>query len=368
VRAETQRAFWLALNFLVTQGYLSVSKALRYFDSPEKLFEPDLHWLNSISLGELARSKILSGEPQARAWEELEKLKKKEYTLLTFKDSQYPQVLREIIEPPLVLYCSGQVEVLSWAAVAVVGSRRPSAYGRVLAEKLAEELASSGLVVVSGLARGIDTMAHRGALRSGRTIAVLGSGLDQVYPRENKMMAEKIAEKGVVISEFPLDSEPLGYHFPLRNRVISGLSLACLVVEASLKSGALITAHLALDQGREVLAVPGPVNSILSQGTNYLIKHGARLVETVEDILSELPSPWKEAAQNRLEERRQQMPEMEDREKKVFSALPDKSTIHIDELAEKIEMPVAELLTILLALEMKELVVQEAGRFFRRRG
>lgn len=367
MRVEERRVFWLALNYLVTDGFLSAGKALRYFDFPEKLFQPDKDWLNSISLSESTRQKILSGKLLERAAQELEKLGEKEYTLLTFEDSGYPQILREIVEPPLVLYCHGQPEVLSWATVAVVGSRRPTAYGRMMAEKLADELAASGLVVISGLARGIDTLAHRGALRSGRTVAVLGSGLDKIYPKENRMLAEKITEKGAVVSEFPLDSEPLGYHFPLRNRVISGLSLACLVIEASQKSGALITARLALDQGREVLAVPGPVTSDLSQGTNYLIKHGAKLVESVEDVVSELPFPWKEAALSRLAERRQSVPELEDREKRVFEALPENSVIHIDELSDKIQIAVAELLTILLSLEMKELVVQEAGKFFRRR-
>jgi len=249
----------------------------------------------------------------------------------------------------------------------VVGSRKPSGYGKVMADRLSEALAACGLVVVSGLARGVDTMAHRGALRSGWTVAVLGSGLENIYPGENRMLAEKIAETGAVISEFPLDSEPLGFHFPLRNRVISGLSLACLVIEASLKSGALITARLAADQGREVLAVPGPVDSDLSRGANLLIKHGAKLVESAEDILMELPSPWKEAALSRLSEKNRFSPELEGREKEVYQALPETSLIHIDDLADKIQISVAELLTVLLALEMKDLVVQEAGKFFRRR-
>lgn len=367
MRTERNSAFWLALNYLVTEGFLSAGKALHYFDSSEKLFDAEKDWLWSINLSESARKKILSGELKDWACLELEMLREKEYTLLTFEDKQYPQILREIVEPPLVLYCYGQAEVTGWAAVAVVGSRRPSAYGRTVAERLAEELAATGLVVVSGLARGIDTQAHRGALRSGRTIAVLGSGLDRMYPKENRMLAERIAEKGAVVSEFPLEAEPLHYHFPLRNRVISGLALACVVVEASRKSGALITARLALDQGREVLAVPGPVTSELSQGTNYLIKQGAELVESSEDVVSELPSPWKEVAISQLAASRRRVPELEDREKKVFEALPEDTVIHIDELSDKIQMTVAELLTILLSLEMRELVVQEAGKFFRRR-
>lgn len=358
---------WLVLNYLVSEGLLSASRAVSLQQAGRGLFPPDEALFDSFRLRPAARQKLQSGELLARAEVELEKLARKEYTLLTFEDARYPRLLREIVEPPPVLYCLGQPEILDWAAVAVVGSRRPSSYGRIQAEKLSEEMAACGLVVVSGLARGIDTLAHRGALRNGRTVAVLGSGLENIYPRENRMLAEQITEKGALVSEFPLDSEPLGFHFPLRNRIISGLSLACLVVEAGLKSGALITARLAADQGREVLAVPGPVDSELSRGTNFLIKHGARLTESVEDILLELPSPWKEAALSLLSEKKASSPELSGREKQVYQALPETSLIHIDALSDKIQMSVAELLTVLLALEMKDLVVQEAGKFFRRR-
>ncbi|MGB9893563.1 MAG: DNA-processing protein DprA, partial [Candidatus Saccharicenans sp.] len=365
MRSKEHLVFRLVLNYLVIDGYLSAKKAFQFFDSEEKVFQPDKNWLGSLKVSQTVKEKLLSGELLVRAERELEKLEKKEYTLLPFEDSRYPQFLREVVEPPLVLYCYGQAEILGWAAVAMVGSRRPTSYGRLMAEKLAEQLAATGLVVVSGLARGIDTLAHKGALRSGLTVAVLGSGLENLYPKENRMLAEKIAEKGAVVSEFPLDSEPLGFHFPRRNRLISGLSLACLVIEASRHSGALITAKLAADQGREVLALPGPVTSELSQGTNFLLKQGARLVETAEDIILELPSPWKEAALNRLAEKHDSRPELVGRERQVYEALPENSVIHIDDLSDKIQIGVAELLAILLSLEMKELVVQEAGKFFR---
>ncbi|MDD8020684.1 MAG: DNA-processing protein DprA [Acidobacteriota bacterium] len=367
MRLDNYQVFWLALNYLVTDGYLSAGKALRYFDSEDKLLQPDKDYLSTCQLSALARQKILSGELLSRASLEVEKLKQKEYTLLSFKDSGYPELLREIVEPPLVLYSHGQTELLNLSGVAIVGSRHPTGYGRLLADKLADELAACGLIVTSGLARGIDTLAHQGALRSGRTLAVLGSGLDRVYPKENRLLAEKIAAKGLVVSEFPLEAEPLAFHFPLRNRVLSGLSLACLVVEAGPKSGALITARLALDQGREVMAVPGPVTSELSRGTNFLIKHGAKLVESAEDIISELPFPWNEAALNCLASKSKQPLEVNEQEKKVLVALPENSVVHIDELSDKIQIPVAELLTVLLSLEMKEAVIQEPGKFFRRR-
>lgn len=358
---------WLGLNYLVSEGLLSASKALKLLARTNGIFPPDETTLDSLKIRPAARHELRSSEWLKRAESELEKLVKKEYTLITFEDDRYPRLLREVVEPPLVLYCLGQPEILNWAAVAVVGSRRPSSYGKMLADRLSEELAACGLVVVSGLARGIDTLAHRGALRQGRTVAVLGSGLENIYPKENRMLAEKIAQNGAVVSEFHLEAEPLNFHFPLRNRVISGLSLACLVVEASLRSGALITARLAADQGREVLAVPGPVDSELSRGTNFLLKQGARPVESAEDVLLELPSPWKEAALSRMIEKKRFHPELAGREKEVYQALPETSHIHIDELSDKIQISVAELLTVLLGLEMKDLVVQEAGKFFRRR-
>ncbi len=367
MKEENRKLLWLALNFLVTDGLISARKARGYFDLPEKLFFPDRNWLQSLNLSEKAKERILSGRLRDDSLRELEKIEKKEYTLLTIEDSGYPAVLKEILEPPLVLYVKGQPEILGWAAVAVVGSRKPSGYGRVMSEKLAGDLAAAGLVVVSGLARGIDTCAHKGALRTGRTVGVLGSGLDVIYPGENRMLAEKISENGAIVSEFPLDSGPAGYHFPLRNRIISGLSLACLVVEASRRSGALITARLALDAGREVMALPGPVTSELSSGTNFLIKNGAKLVETAVDVITELPFPWREAALSLVMDRIQKKIELEGREKLVYEAIPEKDLIHIDELSDKIQMPVAELMTVLLALEMQELVVQEAGSLFRRR-
>jgi len=367
VRIDNHQVFWLALNYLVTDGCLSAGKALRFFDSEDKLLNPEPDYLSCCQLSSLARQRILSGELVSRASLEAEQLERNGYILLNFKDSQYPQLLKEIVEPPVVLYAYGQIDLLNQAGVAVVGSRHPTAYGRLLADKLADELAACGLVVTSGLARGIDTLAHQGALRSGKTLAVLGSGLDRIYPKENRLLAEKIAARGLVVSEFPLGSEPLSFHFPLRNRVLSGLSLACLVVEAGLKSGALITAGLALDQGREVMAVPGPVTSDLSRGTHFLIKHGAKLVESVEDIVSELPFPWNEAALNQLTTSKSARSELNSQEKKVLQALSENEVIHIDELSDKIQIPVGELLTVLLSLEMKEAVIQEPGKFFRRR-
>jgi DNA processing protein len=221
-------------------------------------------------------------------------------------------------------------------------------------------------VVVSGLARGIDSIAHWGALGSGRTVAVLGSGLDDVYPPENKGLYRKIAESGTVITEFPPRMPPFGFHFPLRNRIISGLSLATLVVEATRQSGSLITARLALEQNREVMAVPGNLTSGLSRGANWLIKSGAKLVETWEDVVEELPLPLRESLLAPKAREKRTVPAMSPEERKVFDCLSAEALIHIDELVEAADASVSEMLGLLLSLELKGLVRQVPGKYFQR--
>ncbi len=303
-----------------------------------------------------------------RARRELEILRRKAYTLLTLEDPEYPEGLKEIYDPPFVLYCAGRTEALANPAVAVVGSRKPTAYGRVMAEKLGDDLASRGCVIVSGMARGIDACAHSGALRSGRTVAVLGSGLDICYPRENGGLFERIMEKGAVLSEFPLGTPPLGHHFPIRNRIISGLSLGLVVVEAADRSGSLISAKFALDQGREVLAVPGSAFSEQSRGANGLLRDGAGLVETWEDVAGALPPPWKENLLAEKDKKGQNRRDSLDREEKaLIGVLSPEIPIHIDDLAEKTGHSVARLLALLLGLELKGWVVQHPGKNFLRR-
>jgi DNA processing protein len=289
----------------------------------------------------------------------------KGYFLLTREDPFYPSNLREIFDPPLVLYGAGRPEVLNEPAVAVVGARRPSPYGRAAAERLAKDLAAAGLTVVSGLARGIDSASHWGALGSGITVAVLGSGLNDIYPPENKGLFRKIAERGAVVTEFPPEMPPFSFHFPLRNRVISGLSLATVVVEATRQSGSLITARLSLEQNRDVMAVPGCPASDLSQGTNWLIKSGAKLVETWEDVVEELPSPLRERLLSRRTEEKR-MPATSPEEKRILDCLSVEAPVHIDELVEAADASVSELLGLLLNLELKGLVRQAPGKFFLR--
>ncbi|MCF7907760.1 MAG: DNA-processing protein DprA [Candidatus Omnitrophica bacterium] len=220
--------------------------------------------------------------------DELRLIEKNKVICLDIFDPGYPSLLREIDSAPLLLYLEGDLTVLNKPLFAIVGSRNATNYGISLAHDYAVKLSSLGIVIISGLARGVDTAAHKGAIETGETVAVLGSGLLNVYPRENQALFEKITAKGVVISEFPLNTPPLPENFPRRNRIVSGLSCGVLVVEAAKRSGALITARLACEQNREVFAIPGPVNSLLSKGPHFLIKDGAKLVETLEDILDEL--------------------------------------------------------------------------------
>lgn len=223
---------------------------------------------------------------------ELELAKKHNIKVISINDSSYPEILKKIYDPPKILYVKGKLVKEDGLAIAIVGSRRASSCGLAQAEKFGFELAKLGITIVSGLARGIDTKAHWGALKAGgRTLAVLGSGLLNIYPRENKELADKIASSGAIISEYPLAAEPLAQNFPRRNRIISGLSLGTVVIEAAKTSGALITARCAIEQGREVFSLPGSLDSDTSFGTNELIKDGAKLTMSVEDVLEEM-SPY----------------------------------------------------------------------------
>ncbi len=240
-------------------------------------------------LGEKITCRVFSKKSWKYLKEELYYIKKYDIEIVTILDRDYPLLLKQIYSPPIVLYIKGNKQIINNRCLGVVGSRRASSYGIKNARTLSYDLVQSGFTVVSGLARGIDTAAHKGCLQArGETIAVLGSGLLDIYPRENQILSAKIQQKGCIISEFSLKSRPARENFPRRNRIISGLSLGTLIVEAALPSGALITANFALEQGREVFALPGRIDSDVGKGVNYLIKQGAVLVENVQDILEEL--------------------------------------------------------------------------------
>lgn len=364
---DDRKLSWLAFHLLFHGQSPAARRVLERFPSARDVFRAGPGDFDGLRLGRDQLQAIVNRRALERAGEELEIAGKKGYTLLTFEDPEYPGCLREIFDPPFVLYCRGRAEALRNPAVAVVGSRRPSPYGRAVAEKLAGELASRDCVIVSGLALGIDACAHWGALRHGRTVAVLGSGLDVMYPGENGGLADKIAEQGAIVSEFPLGTPPHAMNFPVRNRIISGLSLGLVVVEAAERSGSLISARLALSQDREVMAVPGNATSALSRGSNGLIKEGAKLVETWEDVAGELPSPWREGLLAQKEEKMDNRPALSREERTLLDALAVDEARPIDDLAERLAFSVSELLALLLGLELKGAVIQHPGKQFQRR-
>lgn len=295
---------------------------------------------------------------------ELQALEHRQITVLTFLDQQYPAPLRTIPDPPPLLYLQGTLLETDRHAVAIVGTRKVSAAGRLLAEELASELAGMGFTIVSGLARGVDAAAHRGALAgNGRTIAVMGCGLDRTYPADHQQLRAAIERQGAVLSELPLGSAPHSYHFPRRNRIISGLSLGVVVTEATVESGSLITARLAGEQGREVFAVPGFVKAENSRGPNSLLRDGARLVESAQDVLDELLAQLDAAFRERLGSRtgaEQPVVQLGPEEAMVYDAvsvLPQP----VDDVIRRSGLPAAQVAAILLSLELKNCVRQLPG-------
>lgn len=293
---------------------------------------------------------------------QLKMAEKLQVSIITFYDELYPPLLRKISDPPMILFCKGNLDRLALDGIAIVGTRRPTEYGRIVAAKFARELAMKGLNILSGLARGIDTIAHNETIvAGGSTIAVLGSGIDQIYPYENKRLAQKICERGVLVSEHPIGTKPDAPHFPRRNRIIAGMSLATLIIEAGEDSGALITADQALEYNREVMAVPGNITNPQSAGCNRLIQQGAKLIRNVEDILEEISIPTiteKTELQAKLP-----LFDLTEEEQRILSLLSQEPQ-HIDVIAMHFGKPVAETLAILLTLELKNLVYQIAGKKF----
>ena len=292
----------------------------------------------------------------------------REIQTLTLNRAGYPRLLGEIHAPPEILHVKGTLLEEDEAAVAIVGTRAATPYGLTVAGCLAEELVRAGITVVSGLAEGIDAAAHEGALKAGgRTIAVVGHGLSRIYPPQHHELAERIAGAGCIISEFPMEEKPNPWNFPKRNRIISGLSLGVVVVEAPFKSGALITARYAMEQGREVFAVPGPVSSRQSEGTHALLKDGAKLVGQVEDILEELAPHLKDCLDRYPKRRDVNLDRgLTGEESQVFQAVPVASGTGLEATARATALQPARLLSVLTGLELKGLVRQAPGRGFSR--
>ena len=372
---------WVELNMTPGIGPRAAAKLLERFGSAEAVYSATRAELEQLRLVPEAVDCIISRELRQRAETEITAVRNLGGDILLLDDGVYPASLREIYDPPIVLYVKGAwSECLDQPCVGVVGSRKCSTYGQNAALMLSRDLAQRGVTVVSGFARGIDAAAHRGALEAGgRTIAVLGTGLDEVYPRDHKRLASEILENGgALVTQFPLATPPVSENFPYRNRIISGLSLGVVVVEATEMSGSLITARLAMEQNREVFAVPGNITSRNSFGTNYLIKGaGAKLVQQWQDIATELPPqiaahllppPFSGNKEKSLVEKLAFVPEgLSKSETSVFRLLEADSPVHIDMLIAKSKLGMSELTSALLALEMKELIRALPGRCFVRR-
>lgn len=360
-------------------GPRKATQLLERFGSAENVFHATRSELESLRLKPETIESILKREFYEKADEELEKVRKLGGDVLILDDGSYPYFLREIADPPITLYVKGDWQACFDApCIAVVGSRRCSTYGENASEMLSRDLAANGICIISGLARGIDTAAHRGAITAGgRTIAVLGTGIDNVYPKENARLVDEILDSGgAIVSQFPLETPPLKDNFPYRNRIISGLSLGVLIVEASERSGSLITARLAMEQNREVLAVPGNITSKNSFGTNYLIKSGAKLVQQWQDVASELPQeissrilPPKIDKEEQSESKQPDlMPaNLNDNERKIWQHLSADEPTHIDNLLEASSLSIGEVTAVLLNLEMRELVRALPGNSFARK-
>ncbi len=359
----TSREAYIALNMIDEVGPVRVRALLDRFGTPEAILDASRQDLMQVQgVGDEVARNVTGWREAIDLASELDRIDKAGIRVVTRDDADYPKRLREIYDPPLVLYVRGVLNERDALAVGVVGSRRTSLYGQEMSRKLAYQLARVGVTVVSGLARGIDAAAHKGALQAkGRTVAVIGCGIDTVYPPENNKLADEIVEKGgAVVSEFPFGVKPDRQNFPMRNRVISGWSIGVVVVEANLKSGALITAKQAMEQGREVFAVPGRADSVLSRGTNKLIKDGAKLTEDLEDILGEfgyLFPKEKQASETAIQ--------LSDVERQVMASIGEEEVV-VDEIIRATGLTSASVSATLLGLEMKRIVKQLPGRQYAR--
>ena len=362
---------WLALALAPGLGARLAGKLLREFGSPEAVFNASLSALEAHGLHAPVAQAIHSREPLSAAAKELAQVQASGCRLLTWDEPAYPHLLRQIYDPPPLLYVRGNVELLDRHSLAIVGARRPTPYGNQMAERLARDLAERGLVIVSGLARGIDSSAHKGALAStrGATIGVLGSGIDVVYPKENKKIFAQMEERGAIITEFPMGTFPAPQNFPIRNRVIAGIGLGVVVVEGAQYSGSLITARLAMEFNREVYGVPGNVTQPTSFGPNQLIKQGAKLVTGWEDVVEELPTAIRAELlpiETTTAEERASLVEasLSPTERTLYNLLGTDEARHVDDLLESSGLSSSEVLASLFELEMKGVVRQLPGKQF----
>jgi DNA processing protein len=362
---------WLALA--LTPGLASrlSARLLRKFGSPDGVFRASLPQLESCHLPAQVAQSLIKKEAFKRATKELDGVRKiAGCSLLNWTEPEYPQTLLQIYDPPVLLYVRGDPQVLNLASLSIVGTRRPTLYGTQMAQRLGRDLAARGLVIVSGMARGIDAIGHQGSMDAhGRAIGVLGTGIDVCYPKENKKLYEKVLERGAIISEFPLHTHPAPENFPVRNRIVAGMPLGTVVIEGAQYSGSLITARLAMEFGREVFGVPGNVTQPVSFAPNQLIKQGAKLVTCAEDVIEELPTPVRAALLQA------EQPEAEQRnllaaaslngsQKKLYELLNAEEPMPIDDIVERSGLNSSDVLATLFDLEMKGIIRQLPGKQF----
>ena len=367
---------WVALSLTPGLGPTRSRKLVERFGNPEAVFRASLTELEGAGIKAVSAQSVATGKSAELAREEIARAAAAGATLLSVEDDLYPRRLKEIYDPPLILYVRGNPEVLIQPGIAMVGTRHPTPYGAGMAERLACDLAAQGLVIISGMARGVDTASHRGAIAAkGKTIAVFGTGIDVIYPKENSRLSEQIlALGGALITEFALGTFAAPQNFPIRNRILSGMSVGVLVVEAAEYSGTRITARLALEQNRDVFAVPGNVTNKNSWGPNTLIKQGAKLVATWEDVWEDLPTEVKLALTPSASPESQSassaslFPDdgLPPHEKRILSLLKADEATHIDELVEKLEteMSSSEIFAALFELELTGKIRQMPGKNF----
>ncbi len=375
---EETLQYWLAMARVDGLGVRSAHKLIEHFGSPQAAYMASLTELESCGVPAQVAQAIFAQAGLREAEKEVEAAGKAECRIVTLTSDEYPPLLRQISDAPLVLYIRGDTALLSRHAVAIVGTRKPSAYGSSVAHRLASDLAQRGLVIVSGLARGIDSASHRGALEAGgKTVAVLGSGIDVIYPSENRSLVKKIVESGAMISEFPLGTGPAPQNFPIRNRIISGLALGVIIVEAAEYSGSLITARLALEQNREVFGVPGNITSAQSFGPNHLIKQGAKLVDQWIDVVEEftaairmelLPPGETTAGEPAMPQTAALFEStLSPDQKAVFEVLRADEALFVDNVFGSVTLSQPRVLVALLELEMSGLIRQLPGKNFIRK-
>jgi DNA processing protein len=362
---------WLALRLTSGLGARLAGKLLRQFGAPEEVFRASLTELEACRLPAVVAQAVVSRAGFHDAEKEVAELQRLGYGLLNWEESAYPRRLLEIYDPPPLLYVRGDMEVLRRHSIAIVGTRRPTPYGNQISERIARDLAERGLVIVSGLARGVDSSAHRGACASARgsTVGVLGCGVDVVYPKENRKLFAEVEKRGAIISEFPLGAHPAPENFPVRNRVVAGMALGTVVIQGAQYSGSLITSRLAMEFGREVFGVPGNVTEPASFAPNQLIKQGAKLITGWEDVIEELPTEIRAElfpVEATTPEERASLFEqgLSPAEKKLYQRIRIEEAVHLDELVENTGLSSSETLAALCEMEMRGIIRQLPGKQF----